>query len=210
MRAALVVLAVAITGCSSSNDGGSHATPPADDDNLATGSLMMALDQSAITVAPGATQTVAVQLTRLGAVADATVNLFVTAPPAGITVDLPASTTDDTAVLTLTAAADATATVANVAIAAESEGYGASATLALTVGAPTPIAVSGRYLSGAFILDGANIALYSAGATTAQTTTTAADGTFSFSNVTPPYDLVFTWPDDDSGNDAYIVEGPHA
>ncbi len=97
--------------------------------------------------------------------------------------------------MTVTAAADAPAVVANLAVAAESEGYGATVSLAITVGTPAPINVNGSYITGNAVPAAATIALYTAGAATPQTTTTSADGTFAFSNITPPYDLVATWND---------------
>jgi len=205
MRVVVVLLAILVAAC-----GDDDKSVDTHGDSDVTSSLAMTLDSTAITVAPGTSQTVGIHLARLGAIANSSVNFIVGEPPSGVTIDLQSPIAGDTATLTLTATEDAPGRVMSLPIAAESDGYGATASLTVTVGTPPTISVHGRYSGRNFTFDGASIALSTAVAGSPLTTTTAADGTFTFNGVTPPYDLAITWSDPDdvvSVSSAMVVQG---
>lgn len=156
-----------------------NTTPPAVPD------FSLSLSDSNITIAQGASGDVTVTVTPTGGFADA-VNLSVSGAPAGVTASFNPPSTASSSVLTLTVAASATVGNSTLTITGTAGSLSDEATLTLNVEAPpvTTITVSGTVLDFAGQpAPNATVLIFGKG-----TVITDADGEFSVSDVTVPYD----------------------
>ncbi len=192
------VLLVLVVACGGDNDGAKTTTPPPSDTPSPT--LTLSMDTPVLALAPGGAQIVTVNLARTGSLVGAAVALTTTNAPAGVTLSFDsASATADTATLTIVAANDAVATTSAMTITGTAGTIASSAGLTITISAtpdvPTTITVHGTVASPSLKpLAGIPVSIWSHGATTAATTTSGADGSFTVENVTPPYDAMMAPP----------------
>jgi hypothetical protein len=178
----VVVLSVAaIAAC-----GGKDDTKDGDAPSLSVG-----VDPASLSVTIGASATATVTLTRTK-LDGASVALAVSGMPSGVTATFDsAATTTNTATLTVTAAAGTSAGASSLTITATPDGAAAATTtLALTLSAPPPMTVTGTVLNAQVLpVAGVIVHVLGSGAASLADATTAADGTFTVTNIVPPYDV---------------------
>jgi hypothetical protein len=185
-----VVLAVAlfVAACGGNDDDNNNDNT----NNETTPAMAVTLDPSHVTIQPGGSATVTVNLVRTGSLVGANADLTASAAPTGLSYAFDnASTTGSTATLTITATADA-ATAASSTITATSGSTTASAALTVTIGAASTMTISGKVVTSNLVpVSFVEVDVWSHGATSPQIVTTNRDGTFTMTNVTPPYDVSF-------------------
>lgn len=160
--------------------------------------ITVSVDQASVELVRGSEAVVTVTLTRTGG-ADADVMLSATGLPPNVTASFSPSTLsggDLVSVLALTSTGAAAEGSYEVSITGSGTGLTSTATLTLDV---TSVTVTGR-VNGQFGIAIADASVESQG----QTATTAADGTFTLSGLSIPYDLS-VWNETDAW--VHIYEG---
>ncbi len=187
----LCALAFACGGDKNPGDDDGHG----DDDQHTDsdpGTIALALDRAALTLPEASSADIVLTTTLTGDLTGSAVVYTVSAPPTGVTAAIAGNT------LTLTAALLASNTVSTITVSASAGGQTTTADLAVTVVPPTPFTVNGRVLAwskgrplASGMVDQVTVRLWKRGATSPQSVSLLDSDSFTFSDVVPPYDLVY-------------------
>lgn len=155
-----------------------------DDDDDAS-ALTLAVDNSTLTLAAGETKTARVTVKSQS---DASMTLI--GVPADVSASLDPQSTSAEAILTVGTTASTAAQTFELTVLAEADGASAIAKVSVVVGQPAAMTVTGKVVDVrgyAVAMD--SVSVWGQGASTPIAATLASDGSFSASDVIPPYDV---------------------